>query len=125
MRDTGASLRLKKQMLVTRAAIERAEMVHAVHASTEAAGALRRRIPAIALARGLPLGLVWLQRARWLKPLLPLIVASARRPLLRYAVLGIASACLVWKGRRWVAGLSAMAVPVKSGDQNADQQYRA
>jgi hypothetical protein len=105
MSNAAASLSLKKQLLVTRAALERAEMVGSIDETVQSVAYLRSRLPALALGRigkGLPLAMGLIQRARLLAPVLPLVWTLARRPLLRYALLGAGAAFVAWKARRWI-----------------------
>ncbi|MDO9401420.1 MAG: hypothetical protein Q7T46_08240 [Polaromonas sp.] len=97
---------LGKQLLLMRAATERAEMVRAIGAARESATFFKSGVPGLVLAQGLPLALGLLKRAPWAGSVLSLALPGARRPLLRYALLGAGSALLAWKGYQWFAGRS-------------------
>jgi hypothetical protein len=91
-------LALRKQMLLSRAALERAEMVRAVGSAAQSVQSLRHNIPGLALGavgRNLPLVLSLVQRLRLLAPVLPVLLMVVRRPLLRYSVLGAAATVLL------------------------------
>ena len=94
---------LRKQLLLMRSATERAELVHAFGAARQSVSVLKGGVPGLALGKGLPLALGLLRRAPLITPVLSLVLAGARRPLLRYALLGAGSALLVWKGYQWLA----------------------
>lgn len=94
---------LRKQLLLMRSATERAELVQALGAARQSVTMLRSGVPGLALVKGLPFALGLLRRAPLLTPALSLVLASARRPLLRYALLGAGSALLVWKAYQWLA----------------------
>ena len=94
---------LRKQLLLMRSATERAELVQALGAARQSVTMLKGGVPGLALVKGLPLALGLLRRAPLLTPVLSLVLAGARRPLLRYALLGAGSALLVWKGYQWLA----------------------
>lgn len=97
---------MRKQLLLMRAAMERAEMVGAIDAARQRATFFTSGVPGLALAKGLPLALGLLKRAPLVSSLLTLALSGARRPLLRYGVLGAGSALLVWKGYQWLTGQS-------------------
>ncbi|MDI1269688.1 MAG: hypothetical protein PSV40_11400 [Polaromonas sp.] len=94
---------LRKQLLLMRSATERAELVQALGAARQSVSVLKGGVPGLALGKGLPLALGLLRRAPLITPVLSLVLAGARRPLLRYALLGAGSALLVWKGYQWLA----------------------
>lgn len=101
---TGQSQRaLRKQLLLMRSATERAELVQALGAARQSVTMFKGGVPGGALVKGLPLALGLLRRAPLITPVLSLVLAGARRPLLRYALLGAGSALLVWKGYQWLA----------------------
>lgn len=106
--DAATQRALRKQLLLMRAATERAEMVGAVDAARQSVRFFRSGgIPGLALAKGLPLALELLRRAPLASSLLTLALSGARRPLLhllRYGLLGAGSALLAWKGYQWLAG---------------------
>ena len=106
--DASTERALRKQLLLMRAAMERAEMVGAVDAARQSLTFFRSGgIPGLALAKGLPLALGLLKRAPLVSSLLTLALSGARRPLLhllRYGLLGAGSALLAWKGYQWLAG---------------------
>lgn len=112
MSDTAANAAieraLRKQLLLMRAATERAEMVGAVDAARQSLTFFKSGgMPALALAKGLPLVLGLIKRAPLVSSLLSLVLSGARRPLLpllRYGLLGAGSALLAWKGYQWLAG---------------------
>lgn len=100
-----AQRELRKQLLLMRAATERAEMVGAVDAARQRAAIFKiGGVSGLALAKGLPLALGLLKRAPLVSSLLSLALSGARRPLLRYGLLGAGSALLAWKGYQWLAG---------------------
>jgi len=86
---------LRKQLLLMRSATERAELVQALGAARQSVTVLKSGIPGGVLGKGLPLALGLLKRAPLITPVLSLVLAGARRPLLRYALLGAGSALLV------------------------------
>ena len=94
---------LRKQLLLMRSATERAELVHTIGAVRQAAFVFKSGVPGLAMGKGLPLALGLLKRASLISPVLSLVLAGARRPLLRYLMLGAGSALLVWKAYRWLA----------------------
>ena len=109
MSDTASSATtqraLRKQLLLMRAATERAEMVGAIDAARQRATFFKSGgVPGQALAKGLPLALGLLKRAPLVSSLLTLALSGARRPLLRYGLLGGGAALLAWKGYQWLAG---------------------
>lgn len=110
MRDTAAHAAtqrvLRKRLLLMRAATERAEMVHAIDAARQSATVFKSGVPDLVFAKGLPLVLGLLKRAPWAGSVLSLALSGARRPLLRYALLGAGAALLAWKGYQWFAGRS-------------------
>jgi hypothetical protein len=108
---------LRKQLLLTRSATERAELVQALGAARQSVTLLKSGIPGLALSKGLPLALGLLKRAPLLAPVWSLVLAGARRPLLRYALLGAGSALLAWKGYQWLADQRQLATgPADAGD---------
>ncbi len=95
---------LRKQLLLMRAATERAEMVRALGAARQSVSFFKSGgVPGLALAKGLPLALGLLKRAPLVSSLLSLALSGVRRPLLRYGLLGAGSALLAWKGYQWLA----------------------
>lgn len=94
---------LRKQLLLIRAATERAELVQALCAARQSVTVLKSGVPGLVLGKGLPLALGLLKRAPLLTPVLSMVLAGARRPLLRYALLGAGSGLLVWKAYRRLA----------------------
>lgn len=108
MSDTAANATsqraLRKQLLLMRAATERAEMVGTIDAARRSATVFKSGVPGLALAKGLPLALGLLKRAPLVSSVLSLALSGARRPLLRYGLLGAGSALLLWKGYQWLAG---------------------
>jgi len=108
---------LRKQLLLMRSATERAELVQALGAARQSVTVLKSGVPAGVLGKGLPLALGLLKRAPLITPVLSLVLAGARRPLLRYALLGAGSALLVWKGYQWLADQRLPATgPADEGD---------
>ena len=108
---------LRKQLLLMRSATERAELVQALGAARQSVSVLKGGVPGGALGKGLPLALGLLRRAPLITPVLSLVLAGARRPLLRYALLGAGSALLVWKGYQWLADQRRPAtVPADAGE---------
>ena len=100
---------LRKQLLLMRAATERAEMVGAVGAARQSAAFFTSGGVPGALAKGLPLVLGLIKRAPLVSSLLTLALSGARRPLLRllrYGLLGAGAALLAWKGSQWLTGRS-------------------
>lgn len=99
---------LRKQLLLMHSATERAELVQALGAARQSVAVLKKGgVPGGVLGKSLPLALALalglLKRAPLIAPVLSLVLAGARRPLLRYALLGAGSALLVWKGYQWLA----------------------
>lgn len=108
---------LRKQLLLMRSATERAELVQALGAARQSVAGFQGGVPGLALGKGLPLALGLLKRAPLLAPALSLVLAGARRPLLRYALLGAGAALLVWKGVQWLADQRRSAAgPADEGD---------
>ena len=101
---------LRKQLLLMRAATERAEMVVAVSAARQSAAFFTSGgVPGLALAKCLPLVLGLIKRAPLVSSLLTLALSGARRPLLRllrYGLLSAGAALLAWKGSQWLTGRS-------------------
>lgn len=95
---------LRKQLLLMRAATERAEMVGAIDAARQKVTFFNSGVPGMALTKGLPLALGLIKRAPLVSSLLTLALSGARRPLLRYGLLGGGAALLAWKGYQWLAG---------------------
>lgn len=95
---------LRKQLLLMRAATERAEMVGAIGAARQKVTFFNSGVPGLALTKGLPLALGLIKRAPLVSSLLTLALSGARRPLLRYGLLGGGAALLAWKGYQWLAG---------------------
>lgn len=111
---------LRKQLLLMRSATERAELVHAIGAARQSATVFTSGVPGLAMGKGLPLALGLLKRAPLISPVLSLVLAGARRPLLRYAMLGTGSALLLWKGWQWLADQRGQAPePADEGDSAA------
>ncbi len=104
MNDAAGQRALRKQLLLMRSATERAELAQAVLATRQSLAAVKSGVPGLALGKGLPLALGLIQRAPLISSVLPLLLAGARRPLLRYALLGAGAGLLVWKGYQWLAG---------------------
>lgn len=94
---------LRKQLLLMRSATERAELVQALHATRQSASVFTKGVPGMAAGKALPLVLGLLKRAPLISPVLSLVLSRARRPLLRYALLGAGAAFLTWKGYQWLA----------------------
>lgn len=108
---------LRKQLLLMHSATERAEMAQALGAARQSVTVLKSGVPGGVLGKGLPLALGLLKRAPLITPVLSLVLAGARRPLLRYALLGAGSALLVWKGYQWLADQRPSATgPADEGD---------
>ena len=116
MHDADRQRELKKQLLLTRSAAERAELAHAITTVRQSATVFGKDVPALAMGRGLPLALGLLKRAPLLSPLLSLALAGARKPALRYAALAAGAAWLTWKG--W-QGLAARRVPPAAPPEEA------
>lgn len=116
MSDAAGQRELRKQLLLVRSATERAELAQAVRATRQSAAAFKSGVPGLAMGKGLPLALGLIKRAPLISSVLPLVLAGARRPLLRYALLGAGSALLVWKGYQWLAEQRGPAAePVEDG----------
>ncbi|MDP3796377.1 MAG: hypothetical protein Q8R06_04405 [Polaromonas sp.] len=94
---------LRKQLLLMRAATERAEMVGSIDAARQKV-TFFNSVPGLALTKGLPLALGLIKRAPLVSSLLTLALSGARRPVLRYGLLGGGAALLAWKGYQWLAG---------------------
>lgn len=103
MGDAASQRALRKQLLLMRSATERAELAQAVLATRQSVAVLKGGVPGMAMGKGLPLALGLIKRVPLISSVLPLLLAGARRPLLRYALLGAGAALLVWKGYRWLA----------------------
>ena len=103
MNDAASQRALRMQALLLRSAAERAELVHAVTAVRQSATSFGKAAPGLALVKGLPLALGLLKRAPLLRPLLSLVLASVRRPVIRYGVLATGAAFVGWKGWQWLA----------------------
>lgn len=135
MNDAGSALALKKQLLLTRAAIERAEMVRAIGSASQSAAVLGKGWSGFAglanlagflkLGTGLPMVLGLVKKARLLSPLLPLLFAGARRSsaqrrswlgTLKYTLLGASSVFVIWKSRQWLTGLADRFGPSADAD---------
>ncbi len=101
MNDATTQRALRKQLLLMRAATERAEMVGAVGAARQAVVFPKVAASGLALFKCLPLALGLLKRAPVLSSVLSLGLSGVRRPLLRYALMGAGSALLAWKGYEW------------------------
>ena len=121
MSKPASLLALRKQMLLSRAALERAEMVRAVGSAAQSVHSLRHNMPSLALGavgKNLPLVLAVIQRLRMFAPALPVLLMVARRPLLRYMVLGGAALLLLAaKSRGLIATLFSKSRP---GARNSD-----
>ena len=101
MSDAAGQRALRKQLLLIRSVTERAELAQAVHAARQSVAAVKSGIPGLAVSKGLPLVLGLIKRLPLISPVLPLVLAGVRRPLLRYALLGAGAGLLVWKGYQW------------------------
>lgn len=120
MSDAASERALRKQLLLVRSAMERAELAQAVRATRQSAAGFKRGVPGLAVGKGLPLVLGLIRRAPLISSMLPLVLAGARRPLLRYAVMGAGAALLVWKGSQWLAGQREPATePAEDGNSPA------
>ncbi|MDP1956300.1 MAG: hypothetical protein Q8M51_02550 [Polaromonas sp.] len=104
MNDAAGQRALRKQLLLMRSATERAELAQAALAARQSLAAFKSGVPGLAMGKGLPLALGLMQRAPLISSLLPLLLAGARRPLLRKALLGAGSALLLWTAYQWLAG---------------------
>jgi hypothetical protein len=103
MHEAASQRALRKQLLLTRAASQRAEMAQALLAARQSLTFSAGGVTGLVLAKGMPLALGLLKRAPLLSPLLSLALAGARRPLARYTMLGAGSALLAWRGFQWFA----------------------
>ena len=103
MSETTDPRALRKQLLLMRSATERAELVQAVQATRQSTGVFTKGVSGLAAGNGLPLILGLLKRAPLISPVLSLVLSGARRPLLRYALLGTGAAFLAWKAYQWLA----------------------
>ena len=111
---------LRKQLLLMRAATERAELVHAMDAARQSVTFFKSGVPGLVLAQGLPLALGLFKRVPWVGSVLSLVLVGARRrPLLRYALLGAGSALLAWKGYQWLADRRGQAPEPADEDDSA------
>lgn len=95
---------MRKQLLLMRAATERAEMMACIGAARQSVTFPKMAVSGLALFKGLPLALTLLKRAPLLSPVLSLVLSGARKPLSRYALIGAGSALLAWKGYQWFVG---------------------
>jgi hypothetical protein len=127
MSDTAANAAperaLRKQLLLMRAATERAEMVGAIDAARQRATFSTSGVPGLVLAKGLPLVLGLIKRAPLVSSLLSLALSGARRPLLpllRYGLLGAGAALLAWKGYQWLSSSRSAQSSEQPPDQPAD-----
>ena len=120
MSDANSQRALRKQLLLMRAATERAEMADAMGAARQAVTFPKMAVSGLALFKGLPLAWTLLKRAPLLSPVLSLVLSGARRPLLRYALIGAGSALLAWKGYEWFADRRGPSSE-ESGDAGASQ----
>lgn len=103
MGDAAGQRALRKQLLLMRSATERAELAQAVLATRQSVTAFKSAVPGMAMGKGLPLALGLIKRVPLISSVLPLLLAGARRPLLRYALLGAGMGLLAWKGYQWLA----------------------
>ncbi len=101
MSDDSTERALRKQLLLMRAATERAQMVGVIDAARQSATFFKGGVSGLALTQSLPLMLGLLKRAPLAGSVLSLLWSGARRPLLRYTVLAAGSALLAWKGYQW------------------------
>ncbi len=101
MSDPGTELALRKQLLLVRAATERAEMAEALGAARQAATLPKMAVSGLALFKGLPLALSLLERLPLLSPVLSLALSGARKPLLRNVLMAAGAGLLAWKGYQW------------------------
>ncbi|HYW56373.1 MAG TPA: hypothetical protein VE934_05410 [Polaromonas sp.] len=101
MRDAATERALRKQLLLMRAATERAEMAEAWGAARQAVTFPKMAVSGLALFKGIPLALSLLKRLPLIKPVLLLALSGARRPLLKYALVAAATGLLAWKGYQW------------------------
>ncbi|OOG41131.1 DUF3318 domain-containing protein [Polaromonas sp. A23] len=113
---------LRKQLLLMRSATERAELVQAMQATRQSTSVFTKGISGLAVGKGLPLVLGLLKRAPLISPVLSLVLSGARRPLLRYALLGTGAALLVWKGYQWLAEQRASDMVPADEDDVAPRQ---
>lgn len=119
--NANAQRALRKQLLLMRAATERAEMVGAIDATRQRVTFFNSGVPGLALTKGLPLALGLIKRAPLVSSLLTLALSGARRPVLRYGLLGGGAALLAWKGYQWLAGRSGQpAEPPQDQPAGAD-----
>ncbi|MDW5443878.1 hypothetical protein [Polaromonas sp. SM01] len=108
MSDASTQRALRKQLLLMRAATERAEMSGAFGTARQSLSFLKSGVPNLALSKGLPLAMGLFKRAQLFSPVLSLAFSSVRgRPLLRNLMLGAGSALLAWKGYQWLTGQQA------------------
>lgn len=115
---------LRKQLLLMRAATERAEMVGAIDAARQKV-TFFNSVPGVALTKGLPLALGLIKRAPLVSSLLTLALSGARRPVLRYGLLGGGAALLAWKGYQWLVsrpGQPAEPSPEQPADSDDSPQ---
>lgn len=116
MNEADRQRMLRKQLLLVRSATERAELAQAVRAARQSAAAFRSGVPGVVMGKGLPLALGLIKRAPLISSVLPLVLAGARRPLLRYALLGAGAALLAWKGyQRLAESRPSAAEPAEDG----------
>ena len=106
MIDASTQRALRKQLLLMRAATERAEMVGGLHATRQSVIFSKSAASGLALFKGLPLALSLIRRLPLLGSVLPLLLSGARRPQMRYGLLAAGSVLLAWKGYQWVADQS-------------------
>ena len=106
MSDASTQRVLRKQLLLMRAATERAEMVGGLRAARRSVTFPKSAASGLALFKGLPLALSLIRRLPLLGSVLPLLLSGARRPLMRYGLLAAGSVLLAWKGYQWFADQS-------------------
>ena len=103
MNNASTQLALRKQLLLMRAATERADMVGGIRAARRSATFPASAASGLALFKGLPLALSLIKRLPLLGSVLPLVLSGARRPLLKYGLLAAGAGLLAWKGYQWFA----------------------
>ena len=106
MSDASTQRALRKQLLLMRAATERAEMEGGLRAARRSVTFPTSAASGLALFKCLPLALSLTRRLPLLGSVLPLLLFGARRPLMRYGLLATGSVLLVWKGYQWFADQS-------------------
>jgi len=96
---------LRKDALITRAALERAELRHELASLRKSVGIgalARSALPGVAIRHGLPLALRLGRALPVMASLAAPLLARTGRPLLRKAIPAVALGILAWQAGRWI-----------------------